>query len=317
MQESRWSSRINKITLIAICCLLFIFIGLSTSPVLGQKESKQERPVVPPPDATYVGSELCAGCHEDIAKAFKRNPHGSKAFEMKSDKNCETCHGPGSAHSEEGNPDLIKSFKRMSASEGSETCLGCHNSGKQMHWQGSVHDQRDLGCTTCHSIHSAKSDKWQLKMARSEEQCATCHQDVKAQIQRTSHHPIREGLMFCQDCHNPHGTDTPKMITAISVNAQCYSCHTEKRGPFLWEHPPVKENCLNCHLPHGSNHEKLLAENRPYVCQSCHFDTRHPGTLYDGSGGSQASNREFSRSCSNCHLTIHGSNHPSGWTFTR
>ena len=42
-------------------------------------------------------------------------------------------------------------------------------------------------------------------------------------------------------------------LKAASVNEQCYTCHTEKRGPFLWEHAPVRESCLNCHTPHGSN----------------------------------------------------------------
>ena len=27
---------------------------------------------------------------------------------------------------------------------------------------------------------------------------------------------------------------------------------------MLWEHAPVRENCLNCHESHGSNHDKLL-----------------------------------------------------------
>jgi DmsE family decaheme c-type cytochrome len=318
MRDIRLNPLLPKV-IVAICCFLFLSFLAFTAATGQTSDEKQNQtaPTSPPPEATYVGWDTCEGCHADLAAAFKNNPHNSKAFEMKSDKACETCHGPGSAHAEEGNPDLIKSFKRMSASEASETCLGCHNAGMQTHWMGSIHEQRELGCTTCHSIHSAKSTQYLLRTAKVDQQCATCHQDVQAAIQRTSHHPIREGLMSCNDCHNPHGTVTPKMITAISVNVQCYTCHTEKRGPFLWEHPPVKENCLNCHYPHGSNHEKLLVENRPYLCQSCHFDTRHPGTLYDGSSGSQASNREFSRSCSNCHLTIHGSNHPSGWTFLR
>lgn len=186
-----------------------------------------------------------------------------------------------------------------------------------MMWQGSPHANRDLSCNTCHSVHNPKSEKYQLKTAKIEQTCDTCHLQIKAQIQKTSHHPIREGLMTCTDCHNPHGTETPKMLAAHSVNEQCYTCHTEKRGPFLWEHPPVKENCLTCHNPHGSNHPKLMVAKRPFICQSCHLDTRHPGTLYDGSPNALASNRDFSRSCSNCHLTVHGSNHPSGWTFTR
>ena len=120
--------------------------------------------------------------------------------------------------------------------------------------------------------------------------------------------------MSCRDCHNPHGSPTEGMITAASVNEQCYECHAEKRGPFLWEHPPVRENCLNCHSPHGSNHLKLQRTSVPFICQQCHANTRHPGSLYDATtlaDGGRASNREFNRACLDCHASIHGSNHPS------
>jgi DmsE family decaheme c-type cytochrome len=288
---------------------------ISSSLVRGQEDPQKS---TPPAEGEYVGDETCATCHAEISEAFPKTVHGGKAYAERTSLGCEHCHGPGQAHVDSnGDVTLIRSFKRMKASEASDLCLQCHEKGLQTHWKGSVHDQRELGCVSCHSVHSFKSEHAQLKTAHAEEQCGTCHQNIKAQIMKTSHHPIREGLMKCSDCHNPHGTLTPKMLTANSVNEQCYTCHAEKRGPFLWEHPPVKENCLNCHNPHGSNHPKLMVQKRPFICQSCHLDTRHPGTLYDGTTGSLTSNRDFSRSCSNCHLTIHGSNHPSGWTFTR
>jgi DmsE family decaheme c-type cytochrome len=95
----------------------------------------------------------------------------------------------------------------------------------------------------------------------------------------------------------------------------CYTCHTEKRGPFLWEHAPVRENCANCHDAHGSNHDKLLVAKQPFLCQRCHLNTRHPGTLYDGNNaltGASVSNRAAEHACKNCHQNVHGSNHPSG-----
>ncbi len=137
---------------------------------------------------------------------------------------------------------------------------------------------------------------------------------MRAETWKASHHPIREGKIGCADCHNPHGSSQEGMLRAATVNEQCYQCHAEKRGPFLWEHPPVRENCLNCHTPHGSNHLKLQRTSVPFICQQCHANTRHPGTMYDGSflaGGARASNREFNRACLDCHAAIHGSNHPS------
>ena len=269
------------------------------------------------PTNSYAGSEECKTCHEDKFAPLEKSPHGQHGFEMRSTQGCETCHGPGRNHIDSGGDvTLILNPAKMKSEASSAVCLTCHEQGMQTHWKGSTHQQRGLSCSSCHSIHNFKSEKNQLKTAEITETCNGCHMEQKAQIQRTSHHPIREGLMSCASCHNPHGTLTPKMISANSVNDLCYQCHTEKRGPFLWPHPPVQENCATCHLPHGSNHEKLLVQNRPWLCQSCHLDTRHPGTLYDKTNV-LTSNRELSRSCSNCHMAIHGSNHPSGRVFTR
>lgn len=300
--------------------LLISFISASII-VFASRAGGQEEEKTPPAANTaensFVGDETCSSCHADVMEGFQKTVHGGKAFDMRSDKGCESCHGPGQAHVDAGgDKSLIVSFKTLRASESSETCLQCHEKGEQTHWMGSTHQKRELGCLDCHSVHYPKSDKSQLKTVKADDTCATCHSQIRALTMRTSHHPIREGLMTCSDCHNPHGTETPRMIKAASVNEQCYTCHTEKRGPFLWEHPPVRENCLSCHNAHGSNHPKLLVSKRPYLCQTCHLDTRHPGTLYDASN-LNTSNREFARSCSNCHLTVHGSNHPSGWTFTR
>jgi predicted CXXCH cytochrome family protein len=57
------------------------------------------------------------------------------------------------------------------------------------------------------------------------------------------------------------------MLKHETVNQQCYSCHADKRGPFVFSHPPVEENCLTCHTPHGSSHGKLLADKAPNLAR--------------------------------------------------
>jgi DmsE family decaheme c-type cytochrome len=270
------------------------------------------------PGATFVGNDVCVTCHADAAEHLAATPHGTAAFTRLSSQGCETCHGPGSAHVE--NPDdpaLQPKLTRLALKDQSAVCQSCHKGGAQFFWRGGVHERRGLSCLSCHSVHSFKSEHAQLKAADATEACLSCHKTVRAEMWKSSHHPIREGKIGCADCHNPHGSPTPKMIKAVSVNDQCYSCHTEKRGPFLWEHAPVRESCLNCHTPHGSNHLKLQKTSVPYLCQQCHANTRHPGTLYDGSRAptlddpARGSNRVFNRACLDCHAAIHGSNHPS------
>lgn len=265
--------------------------------------------------ATYVGSESCIDCHADTAETLQGTPHGRPGFSDKTVHGCETCHGPGSAHADDPNNEaLAPRINKWTPEKQSATCQQCHDGGQQFFWKGSRHETRGLSCVSCHSVHAAKSPHAQLKSTSATEQCFECHKDVRAETWKTSHHPIREGKIGCNDCHNPHGTSTAKQITAATVNEQCYTCHAEKRGPFVWDHAPVRESCLNCHSPHGSNHLKLQRTSVPYLCQQCHMNTRHPGSLYDAktlAGEARASNRIFNRACLDCHGAIHGSNHPS------
>lgn len=266
-------------------------------------------------EPTYVGVETCVTCHDDKEASLEGTPHGQAGFAKLSARNCEECHGPGSAHVDDpDNADLRPTLARLTPDERTAVCRNCHSGGARFLWDGSAHASQQISCADCHSVHSPKSESSQLQRANETEQCLSCHKDVRADLWKTSHHPVREGRMSCVDCHNPHGGQGAKMIRAASVNDQCYECHAEKRGPFLWEHAPVRESCVNCHAPHGSNHLKLQKTSVPYLCQECHANTRHPGSLYDNTtlaDAARASNRIFNRACVDCHAAIHGSNDPS------
>lgn len=192
-------------------------------------------------------------------------------------------------------------------------CLQCHQRTARTFWQGSPHESRDLACTSCHKIMENVSERAQLARATEIETCGTCHIQKRAQQMRASHMPLREGKMTCTSCHAPHGSMTEKLLKANSPNDTCYTCHAEKRGPFLWEHAPVGESCMNCHDPHGTNVEKMLKVAKPRLCQQCHVENRHPTQPQQPT----ASRFLFGRQCTNCHVNIHGSNHPSGNAFTR
>lgn len=266
----------------------------------------------PQATSTAIDSSECAACHEDAVSAVQRTYHGTV------EQSCAACHKGAAEHLKtqtEGGDAPAPSFKGKKASEVDEICLTCHEKTHPT-WTGGMHERRGVSCINCHSIHNFKSQKAQLKAVTASAVCTTCHVDIRSKLMRTSHHPVREGVIGCESCHNPHDATRPKMIKADWTNELCYKCHAEKRGPFLWEHAPVRENCLNCHDPHGSNHDKLLVAKLPYLCQRCHLNTRHPGTLYDASNSAtnpaSATNRAVEHACKNCHQNIHGSNAPSG-----
>jgi DmsE family decaheme c-type cytochrome len=270
-----------------------------------------------PVQANYVGTEVCLACHASQAAEFDKTLMGRITKTQNGRLDCEKCHGPGSAHAEAGGGrDVggIISFRpddlSRTAEENNAVCLGCHERGDRTNWHGSTHETRGLMCTNCHTIMKEVSRKHQMKTAFEPDTCFQCHKDRRAQMFRSSHMPLREGKIVCSDCHNPHGSFTEAMVRADSINDLCYKCHAEKRGPFLFEHMPVRENCLNCHDPHGTINEYSLKLSRPRLCFECHggghAQTNGPGAVFT-----------MSRACQNCHTAIHGSNSPAGFYLQR
>jgi DmsE family decaheme c-type cytochrome len=277
-----------------------------SGPVAGGKRSSAAV------EATFVGEKVCLTCHTSQAATFDKTLMGRIGQTQKGKFDCENCHGPGSAHVKAGGGrgvGGIISFRpgdqSRTAEENNGICLTCHQKGDRTYWSGSVHETRGLMCTNCHTIMKEVSRKHQLKTASEPDTCFQCHKDRRAQMARSSHMPLREGKMVCTDCHNPHGSATEALLRANSVNDNCYKCHAEKRGPFLFEHVPVRENCLNCHDPHGSVNEALLKVSKPRLCLECHG-------FGHGQANGPAAVQAMSRSCQNCHTQIHGTNSPSG-----
>jgi DmsE family decaheme c-type cytochrome len=201
-------------------------------------------------------------------------------------------------------------------------CTTCHTKGEHALWDGSQHEARGVSCVSCHSVHHSKSEIKLLKTESQRELCATCHRDKIAKLDRSGHMPVREGKMTCTSCHNVHGTTNVRLLRKGDSPAEmCTSCHADKRGPYLWEHAPVRDGCTTCHDAHGSSNERMLVTKLPLLCQRCHVHTRHPSTIYDslliGPTTPAPSSRVYGRSCVTCHAAIHGSNHPTGQRFIR
>jgi DmsE family decaheme c-type cytochrome len=274
---------------------------------------------------SFIGAQLCRACHPAVAATFAQTRMGRLFLNAPRDAKerhaCETCHGPGKAHMDAGGgrgTGGMISFARNDPTPvavRNAICLDCHAKGDRLFWAGSAHAGRDVACTSCHRVMENVTVKHNLARPSEIETCGACHLQKRAQQMRSSHMPLREGKLSCSSCHNPHGTVSRALLKEASANETCYTCHAEKRGPFLWEHAPVPESCTNCHEPHGTNHEKLLKVSMPRLCQQCHVLAGHPSLPY----GRDASSLRFvvARQCANCHAAVHGSNHPAGRFFTR
>jgi DmsE family decaheme c-type cytochrome len=263
----------------------------------------------------YLGSEVCKTCHEDIYNSWEKTPHWKTTLDTRggpSHQGCEACHGPGEAHvAGGGDPTKIFIFKNHSAKEIDDRCLACHAGGTEhMNAINSVHTQNGVSCTSCHSPHHATTKEYLLVKSQPE-LCYGCHVSQRAQFAMPFHHRVNEGLVQCSDCHNPHGTVGPKQIrTSSTQDAVCFKCHTDKQGPFVYEHAPVKvDGCQSCHIPHGgANAHMLRVSNVNLLCLQCHTTSSFSPAPGAPSFHNQAT---FFQACTLCHVAIHGSNFSS------
>jgi len=280
-------------------------------------------------DLVLKGDAKCTRCHDENddypVLAIGKTKHGTVADART--PSCTSCHGESDGHinkpanaTERPKPD--RTFTKGSTTPiqaRNDACMGCHKKDStRTHWEGSTHQARDLACTSCHQIHT-QQDRVRTKLTQPEV-CYTCHKDQRTQVMRPSRHPIPEGKVACSDCHNPHGSVGPKLVKRDSVNDTCYTCHTEKRGPFVHNHEPVQEDCTICHNPHGTVAENMLKTRAPFLCHECH--TPHgpntpqllgrqvtPNSV--ATTGKNPINITQGRGCLNCHTAVHGSNNPS------
>jgi DmsE family decaheme c-type cytochrome len=305
---------------VAFVGLFLTFVGQSdTSPVQAQETSTATAA-----QQTMIGQE-CKECHEVShdrnVESFALGAHGRSGKFLNDSRatRCDSCHGNAEKHMGSGKPEDIINPAKLPSRQANATCLSCHSRDQHTFaWQGGAHDRKDMSCLSCHNVHHAKSPEKLLASFTVEETCVSCHKEIrKALFQRSTHlfrteqHNMKVG---CTSCHNPHGGEAEKMLKEYTVNNLCYTCHAEKRGPFLWDHPPVREDCMNCHSPHGANNTKLLKARVHLLCQQCHI---HMLPRHSTTAGKPLDIWSINRGCVNCHNQVHGSNHPGGRTFGR
>jgi DmsE family decaheme c-type cytochrome len=288
------------------------------------EKQAEKTQATPPPSgpATYVGMSTCEGCHEEIVAAFNKSAHAAIGVAARTKKwkeqACESCHGPGSIHAESMSVDDIRNPSKLSGYRADEACLECH-SQKDMHvsWIGSSHEKNNVSCVSCHSVHKGAEALRPRRFASENELCASCHASTRASFHQPYGHRIDQNAMACVDCHNPHGSILKAAINTTFANDEvCLKCHSNIRGPFVYQHAPVKlDGCTSCHVPHGSANPKMLTRHEVrFVCLECHanipstFTGIPTKTLGSIPPSFHDINQPQFQNCTVCHVKIHGSN---------
>jgi predicted CXXCH cytochrome family protein len=292
----------------------------------------------------FVGVERCRPCHKAEVTQFQKTIH-SRLAAADQRMDCESCHGPGKAHSDAEEAAhgeekataaanlLIFTF-RGTPLENAARCLTCHSTSRgQDGFQHSRHAATAVACQACHATHLVEAirasgpppppiaqaqffavpainvdRRWQRESLLKDSQpplCYSCHTAVRTQFAQPFHHRVPEGSIKCTDCHNPHGTQNLASLTAPGWET-CTTCHVDKHGPFLFEHAPVRvEGCAICHTPHGATSRFLLARR-----ESRFLCLQCHGDTHSDQVGVPHSRLGFQTrgDCTRCHVAIHGSN---------
>jgi DmsE family decaheme c-type cytochrome len=303
--------------------LLCLGTALLLQPRTGLAQEGPTGEQSPPPPAAAKARD-CGDCHQERVATLKTSSHSaldSLGLASRADarSSCTACHGEqGNRYSFEGGlPSIAKSegCRAVFAFNQAETpavkgsrCLTCHRKDHPQ-FHASRHATAGLDCTSCHSICAQRgSSHWPLQKALTQYGsalsadhasivCAECHGDVFAQFQQSEHHRLEEGVVECTSCHDPHKPQSREQLGGFKQE-QCGNCHTDKSGPFVFEHPPSRvEGCVACHTPHGSpNRHMLVVQSVSELCFSCHAAVPGFHSRFDAS-----------TVCTNCHSSIHGS----------
>jgi DmsE family decaheme c-type cytochrome len=248
----------------------------------------------------------CGACHAEQASAFADTPHGRAL----GGEQCSGCHGDGQAHLASPSSASIRTFVSEPVSEQNAVCSSCHRDTEMAHTN--AHSAAGMACSSCHSVHGEKTISTLPagfeRITERSSLCYECHEETFAQFAFNERHRLAEGAVECTSCHDPHNPRHGMSLGGFK-QSQCADCHADVAGPFVFEHSASRvEGCGACHAPHGSPNRHLLKfQDVGAQCYSCHAEVAQ---FHLGFTPSAPPPPRFNQQtvCTNCHVTIHGSN---------
>jgi predicted CXXCH cytochrome family protein len=132
-------------------------------------------------------------------------------------------------------------------------------------------------CMECHSTSGKDLSPAHDKQPLIKSKCTGCHDphssDTPKLLLKFSHGPYAARL--CSGCH-PAPVDGKVGLTAANVDSLCYDCHANFKAEMAGagsRHKLLSQSdrsCMECHDPHAANQEYHLKKPAQELCVSCH-----------------------------------------------
>lgn len=243
--------------------------------------------------ATYVGTDTCLKCHAKVAKNWAMTVHRRTLFNSDpAKKGCEACHGPGSAHVDNGgDPEKIVRLDKLSPSASATVCMKCHSQEHVTLWRTSLHARSKLTCTNCHDTHGPDPATLTKDIANANLQLEGLTRSIKdaemasdiaapGSKEKADANARAAELKAERDTLLKDLKGNQTLFERTTEPYVCYNCHkTQKAQGNLPSHHPIKEGkmkCSDCHNPHGGPSGMLREESVSETCFRCHAEKLGP-----------------------------------------